>query len=186
MFQRIVNSFRESSVPQPPRPPQMRLHTGRTLPAWALRVTCAVVLVICGVLVSTGYFSLVISVLGAVVVALAPWSGIPVTVVGVLAYLYVIGEANQLIAAVLLLGLHGVLTLTRLMGSVGPRAQVEVAALARVGAPFGVIQVFAQLMLHLAMGLPVLGGPVIWIAVATLAALLVLVVLLVRALRAVT
>lgn len=186
MFNRIVNSFRESSVPAPPRPPQMQLHTGRALPAWVLRVTCAVVLMICGVLVSSGYFSLVISLIGAVVVALAPWSGIPVTVVGVLAYLYVIAEPNQLIAAVLLLGLHTVLTLTRLMGSVGPRAQVEVAALVRIGAPFGLIQVFSQLMLHLAMGLPVLGGGVIWVAVATLAALVVLVVLLVRALRAVT
>lgn len=186
MIQWVLSTFRESSVRRPPPLPTMTVHTQHSVPAWVLRAVCAGVLAGCAALVAGSYFALGITLAGALAVALWPWAGVPVTVVGVLAYLYLIAGADQLTAAVLLLSFHVVLVLTRLMGSVGPRARVELVALMRVAVPFALIQAFAQGIMHLAMALPTAGGAAIWLGLVALAGLFALVVALVRALRAVT
>lgn len=182
MIGQALRGMRDSSAQRPPKLPTMTIHVEQCLPAWVLRAIAGAAVAGCGLALATGPFSLAIALLSAVAVLLWPGTGSPLVVLALYGYLYIIADPHQGVAALLLLGLHLMLSLTRLVGSVGPGAKVEVAALVRAGRPFVVIQVFAQAVLHLAMGLPALGG-VVWLGIGALAGLLALTVVMVRALR---
>lgn len=182
MIRQALRGARDASTRRPPELPAMTIHVETGLPAWVLRAIAGAAVAVCGLLLATGPVTVAMVLLAVAFVVLLPETGLPAVVLAFYGYLYIIADPHQGVAAVLLLGLHLMLTLTRLVGSVGPRASVEVAALIRVGRGFVVFQVFAQVVLHLAMGLPTLGG-VVWLGVGALAGLLALTVIMVRALR---
>lgn len=172
----------EDALPQQ-RLPSMRLHLGASVPAWLLRVLAWGLAVGASLLVVDSAVMTALLVLASVLVLCWPGSEAPVVVAALIGWGLLATAPGAAVASGVVLGVHGFLVLTRLIGGLGWQARVQVQALRRVGGPFLVLQGAAQALLHLALVLPG-GGPwVVWVASIALAVLVVLTALLVRALR---
>lgn len=170
----------------PSRPPAMGVHLGAAVPAWSLRAVAFALAVAAGALVTNSGVTTALLVLAAVPVAVAPGTALPVLTAGLIGWGLLAGDADPLLASVVVLCVPAFLLLGRLTGGVGWQARIELGALRRAGQPFLVFQVLAQVMMHLAFVLPAAGRGSLWAGVAALAALTVLTGLLGRRLRATT
>lgn len=167
------------------RTPAIEADVGWAIPAWALRIVAAVLVVAPGLLVTTSLTIRLVIAAIALAVLWSPGNGVPVFAAAILAWGLLGAEPGPLIASVMLLCVHAMLVITRAIGSVGWEAKVDRSAIGRVAVPFLVIQAIAQLALHAAHLLPNLGPVSVWLAIGALAALIVLTGALVRVLRTV-
>lgn len=165
------------------RPPSMELHLGSWVPAWVLRLAAFAMAVAASLMVADSIVTTVVMLLACLTVLFWPGIGMPVAVAAFIGWGLMAGDPGGWQASVVVLGVHGFLVLTRLVGGVGWEARVEVRALGQVGKPFLVMQALAQGMLHLALALPQGGPSMVWAGIAGLAVLVSLTAMLVRALR---
>lgn len=168
------------------RHPSMELHLGSSIPAWVLRLAALACAAGASVIVTGSVSTATLMLLACVVVAIWPGFGLPPLLAAVIGWGLLAAEPTALAASGVVLGVHAMLVLTRLVGSVSWGAQVELRALARVGAPFLVIQLLAQAMMHLALAIPQGGTSMVWAGITGLAMLVALTAVLVRALRRMT
>ncbi len=182
------------STPRPRRLPQVGLQVGRHVPAWLVRAVAGLLLLGAGTLVASGVAQLVAAALLALGVAVSRSGVMPGVGVALLLVAMVTqppGEQGLVavsgdprVTAALLLALHAMVCLSRKVTELGATARIELAALA-AGWPAAVaIQAFAQLLGGAVALAGELSVGLTWLAVLALAALIALVWVGLRTLRA--
>lgn len=138
--------FGRAPTRRPPPRPRVAVDLRRCLPAWALRIGCAVVATGCTLLVASngGHWTIA----GALIAAMA------VRPSGAAPSLFVVGVGLLVLAAeedpfhprvfLLALGLHLTVQLATVVGDLHWLAPVELGVLAGFAAPFLVIQALVQ------------------------------------------
>ena len=182
------------ATPRPRPSPRVKLHTGRSVPAWLVRLVAGLLLLAAGALVASGLVQLAAALLLAVGVAVSKSGVLPETAVAMVLVAMVIrlpGEpglvgvsADPLVTAALLGCLHAMIFFSRKVTELGASAKVELAALASGWSVALAIQCFAQLLGLVVALAGDAGADVTWLAVLALALLIVLVWVGLRALRA--
>ncbi|WP_277049964.1 hypothetical protein [Ruania albidiflava] len=182
------------STPRPRRMPQVGLQVGRSVPAWLVRVVAGLLVLAAGALVATGVVQLVAAGVLAVAVAVSrsgvmPGASVALLLVAMVTHLpgepgLLTVSGDPVVTAALLVLLHLMVFLGRKVTELGHGARIELAALAAGWPAALAIQAFAQLLGVLVALAGDAQVGLTWLAVVALAALVALVWVGLRALRA--
>ena len=165
------------------RDPEMTVHLGPSVPAWAVRLLSTLMAMIAVAVVIEPGSTFGILMIIAILVGIRPDLGFSVILLGGVAAVMLFTEPTVLGAAIAAFLLHASMIAARVIRSVGWGARVELGVFAHAAPAFAVIQIITQVVLQIALGLPTTGAATAWVASAGIIGVAVLMWVTARALR---